>query len=138
MHLFTDVCNSADCAVVRSISCEIEDGVQQPQLNVRHRFPGTASSVLSPIGVLSPLKNVKQDQKDRKRDMEKFAKLSMTYTCGVIHQVGPPSFRYQIPRPAPRALVLLHTREFLPCRPWNSRDSMVIVGDGSSSAGWWS
>ena len=132
MHFFTDICDGgADC-VVRSTSCEVEDGTQQRQLNVRHRFSGSASSVLSAIGVPSPLQNYKQHQKDRKRDMEKFAKLFIKSTGGVvIHQVGP-AFGCQLSRP-PCALVLLHTRDFRPCKPQQSRNKVVVVDDGSSS-----
>ena len=136
MHLFTDVCNGAD-GVARSISCEVlEDGAQQPQLNVRHRLSGSTHSILSPMGVPSPRKNVKQDQqRDRKgADMEKSAKLSMNKSSiGVIDQAGP-RFRHQIPRP-PRALVLVHTRDFRPSKPHNRRgnNNMVVVGDGSNS-----
>ena len=50
MNLFTDICDGADC-VMRSISCEVEDGAQQPQLNVQHRFSGSASSIVSSIQV---------------------------------------------------------------------------------------
>ena len=37
VNLFTDICDGADC-VVRSISCEVEDGSQQLQLNVTQVF----------------------------------------------------------------------------------------------------
>ena len=134
MNLFTDTCDGADC-VVRSISCEVEDGAQQPQLNVRHRFSGSTSSIVSPIRVPSSLQNFKHHQKDRKRDMENIAKLSMKSSIGVIDQVGP-HFRCQVSRPPPRALVLFHTRDFSPCDPHKSRDNVVVVGDGSSSR-WW-
>ena len=87
-------CNGCANGEVRSISCEVEDGVQQPQLNVRYTFSGSTSTILSPIGVPS-LQNFKQHQKDRKRDMEKFTKLSMKSFIGVIDQVGP-HFRCQV------------------------------------------